>query len=393
MGDPSTAAADVVEPESATAPALRPGRAVARASPPERRTAGGGCSPSTASSAPLRGGRRRGGPRLARGAAGGGGRAVRPRAADALRPPRAVAAQRLQAAHRGGARGALPARCCARPRSTAIVSRCVRGIDSRGPARHQPRRAALRAPARWRCDGTVCLVDGFRVPPFEHEQRAVIDGDCRSAAIAAASVLAKVTRDRYMRRAAERHPEWDFDDQRRLLDARAPRGDRRRTASRRCTGCRSSRSPTTQLRLAELAPSSSERALDMIERDQRARWRRPSLRSRRSAGQAGAGGSQPFAPGATRARVGADAAVCLLRSSRAGPRGPRHPPARRVLTSQNTRALGSAATMSSSPCRQRQLRSTMGNPRARGALPRGARPWRQGSGEDRWWPVTACRGR
>ena len=46
---------------------------------------------------------------------------------------------------------------------------------------------------------------------FGYEQRAVIDGDCRSAAIAAASVLAKVTRDRYMRRAAERHPGWDFE--------------------------------------------------------------------------------------------------------------------------------------------------------------------------------------
>jgi ribonuclease HII len=40
---------------------------------------------------------------------------------------------------------------------------------------------------------------------------AVVDGDCRSAAISAASILAKVTRDRYMRRAAERHPHWDFD--------------------------------------------------------------------------------------------------------------------------------------------------------------------------------------
>jgi ribonuclease HII len=39
----------------------------------------------------------------------------------------------------------------------------------------------------------------------------VIDGDCRSAAIAAASVLAKVTRDRYMHLAAERHSRWDFE--------------------------------------------------------------------------------------------------------------------------------------------------------------------------------------
>jgi ribonuclease HII len=92
---------------------------------------------------------------------------------------------------------------------TAIVSRCVRGIDSRGL--HVTNLAALRgALRRVACDGTICLVDGFAVPPFEHQQRAVIDGDCRSAAIAAASVLAKVSRDRYMRRAAERYPEWDF---------------------------------------------------------------------------------------------------------------------------------------------------------------------------------------
>jgi len=92
---------------------------------------------------------------------------------------------------------------------TAIVSRCVRGIDARGL--HVTNLDALRsALLRVACEGTICLVDGFRVPPMPFEQRAVIDGDCRSAAIAAASVLAKVTRDRYMRGAAARHPEWDF---------------------------------------------------------------------------------------------------------------------------------------------------------------------------------------
>jgi ribonuclease HII len=94
-------------------------------------------------------------------------------------------------------------------RST-IVTRCVRGIDARGlhVTNLEALRSALLAVAR---EGTVCLVDGFRVPDFGMEQRAVIDGDCRSAAIAAASVLAKVSRDRYMRRAAERHSDWDFD--------------------------------------------------------------------------------------------------------------------------------------------------------------------------------------
>lgn len=97
-------------------------------------------------------------------------------------------------------------RVCSR---VAVVSRCVRGIDSRGL--HVTNLDALRAALlRVAEPGGVCLVDGFRVPDFGHEQRAVVDGDCRSAAIAAASVLAKVTRDRYMRRAADRHPEWDF---------------------------------------------------------------------------------------------------------------------------------------------------------------------------------------
>jgi ribonuclease HII len=48
------------------------------------------------------------------------------------------------------------------------------------------------------------------VPQFGFEQRAVIDGDCRSAAIAAASVLAKVSRDRMMLELHERWPEYDF---------------------------------------------------------------------------------------------------------------------------------------------------------------------------------------
>ncbi len=39
----------------------------------------------------------------------------------------------------------------------------------------------------------------------------MIDGDARSAAIAAASVIAKVTRDRYMHRAAELYPGWNFE--------------------------------------------------------------------------------------------------------------------------------------------------------------------------------------
>ena len=42
--------------------------------------------------------------------------------------------------------------------------------------------------------------------------RAVIEGDGTSAAIAAASVIAKVTRDRYMHGAAGEHPGWGFEE-------------------------------------------------------------------------------------------------------------------------------------------------------------------------------------
>lgn len=91
----------------------------------------------------------------------------------------------------------------------AVVSRCVRGIDGRGL--HVTNLAALRdALIRVARPDGICLVDGFAVPDFGFEQRAVVGGDSRSAAIAAASVIAKVTRDRHMARAGELHPGWDF---------------------------------------------------------------------------------------------------------------------------------------------------------------------------------------
>jgi ribonuclease HII len=90
-----------------------------------------------------------------------------------------------------------------------IVSRCVRGIDGRGL--HRTNLAALREAlmgvAR---PGTLCLIDGFPVPEFDFEQRPIVDGDATSAAIAAASILAKVTRDRFMHRADALHPGWEF---------------------------------------------------------------------------------------------------------------------------------------------------------------------------------------
>jgi ribonuclease HII len=56
----------------------------------------------------------------------------------------------------------------------------------------------------------VCVVDGFRLGPLAPRHTAVVDGDERSAAIAAASVIAKVTRDRLMRRLDPLFPHYGF---------------------------------------------------------------------------------------------------------------------------------------------------------------------------------------
>jgi ribonuclease HII len=65
--------------------------------------------------------------------------------------------------------------------------------------------------ALWACQpADVCLVDGFKLGPAAPEHRAVVDGDEKSAAIAAASIIAKVTRDRYMQTAAALYPAYGF---------------------------------------------------------------------------------------------------------------------------------------------------------------------------------------
>lgn len=56
----------------------------------------------------------------------------------------------------------------------------------------------------------VCLVDGFRLGPAAPEHTAVVNGDEKSAAIAAASIVAKVARDRLMRRLDAVYPAYGF---------------------------------------------------------------------------------------------------------------------------------------------------------------------------------------
>src|SRR5207247_6434789 len=54
------------------------------------------------------------------------------------------------------------------------------------------------------------LIDGLPVIPFPLPQTAIVDGDCISLSVAAASVIAKVTRDRMMRDFCGQFPQYSF---------------------------------------------------------------------------------------------------------------------------------------------------------------------------------------
>jgi ribonuclease HII len=57
----------------------------------------------------------------------------------------------------------------------------------------------------------IVLVDAFRIPDLPMAQRGVLHGDRRCSAIAAASIVAKVTRDRLMLDLHSRDPRYGFD--------------------------------------------------------------------------------------------------------------------------------------------------------------------------------------
>jgi ribonuclease HII len=88
----------------------------------------------------------------------------------------------------------------------------------------------------------ACLVDGFRLGRLAPEHRAVVDGDEKSAAIAAASIVAKVTRDRLMRRLDAVYPSYKFSsnvgyitpDHSRRVIAHGPSPIHRRSWRARC---------------------------------------------------------------------------------------------------------------------------------------------------------------
>ena len=65
------------------------------------------------------------------------------------------------------------------------------------------------------CEGLAvpaayALVDGNRMPPLAIPGETIVKGDARSASIAAASILAKVSRDRYMEEMDALYPQYQF---------------------------------------------------------------------------------------------------------------------------------------------------------------------------------------
>jgi ribonuclease HII len=96
---------------------------------------------------------------------------------------------------------------CARAVSVRVVP--ASEIDRVGL--HRSNLAGLRAVLADLCPpADACLVDGFRLGPTAPPHRAIVDGDTKSAAIAAASVVAKVVRDRVMRRLDALYPRYGF---------------------------------------------------------------------------------------------------------------------------------------------------------------------------------------
>jgi ribonuclease HII len=74
-------------------------------------------------------------------------------------------------------------------------------------ASHEAMRRAVLALAR---RPTHVLIDGLPVRPFPIPQTSLVKGDSRSLSIAAASIIAKVTRDRWMVEADGKYPEYGF---------------------------------------------------------------------------------------------------------------------------------------------------------------------------------------
>jgi ribonuclease HII len=95
--------------------------------------------------------------------------------------------------------------------ATKVAVRVISAHDIDRDGLHRSNLAGLRSClAACAPPAELCLVDGFRLGKQAPAHRAVVDGDTKSAAIAAASIVAKVVRDRTMRRLDAVYPHYEF---------------------------------------------------------------------------------------------------------------------------------------------------------------------------------------
>lgn len=110
----------------------------------------------------------------------------------------------------GKRRGELFSDICRIASAVSVVSRSAGYID-----RYQLHKTNLHclgtALALVERPGTFLLSDGYMPSGLDHPCEAVVKGDATSAAIAAASIVAKVSRDRFMQSIAATYPEYSFE--------------------------------------------------------------------------------------------------------------------------------------------------------------------------------------
>jgi len=126
---------------------------------------------------------------------------------DDMRPIKGLADSKKLSPKR---RDALYDEIRARALCCSIAEASVEEID-RLNILHATMLAMRRAVQGLRLRPTKVLVDGNRIPPLDVLAEAVVKGDAKVPAISAASILAKVTRDRMLGELHARHPEYGFD--------------------------------------------------------------------------------------------------------------------------------------------------------------------------------------
>ena len=99
---------------------------------------------------------------------------------------------------------------CAQATAWAVASASVEEIEMLNIL-NATFRAMQRAVEQLDPAADMAMIDGNRLPQLEIPARAIVKGDALSASIAAASILAKVSRDRYMMEMHAQYPQYAFD--------------------------------------------------------------------------------------------------------------------------------------------------------------------------------------